>query len=216
MTDPLADSNPTVPSPAATVDLDLAFAADGAFAPGLVQAAGPWADPLDGAECWHGLLEQWLSQLAAELPPELQAPAYSLGLSLVGDAEIAALNADWRDKPGPTDVLAFAAQDDDLDGAPPMPLPPGLAADEDDDETADGEPLELGDIVISLDTAARQAEEHGHSLVRELQFLASHGLLHLLGWDHPDDDSLATMLRRQSRQIDQLERKLKGPPPVDG
>ena len=209
------------------VDLDLAFAADGAFAPELLQAAGPWADPLDGAECWHGLLEQWLSQLAAELPPELQAPGYSLGLSLVGDAEIAALNADWRDKPGPTDVLAFAAQDDDLDGAPPMPLPPGLAADDDeegeddgewdedqDDEdedededdaddtalwgaTADGEPLELGDIVISLDTAARQADEHGHSLVRELQFLASHGLLHLLGWDHPDDASLAAMLERQ-------------------
>lgn len=193
------DSSPTPPNPAATVDLDLAFAADGAFAPELLQAAGPWADPLDGAECWHGLLEQWLSQLTAELPPELQAPGYSLGLSLVGDEEIAALNADWRDKPGPTDVLAFAAQDDDLDGAPPMPLPPGLAADEDDDDdtSADGEPLELGDIVISLDTAARQAEEHGHSLVRELQFLASHGLLHLLGWDHPDDESLAAMLERQ-------------------
>ena len=189
-----ANSSPTPPAPAATVDLDLAFAADGAFAPELVQAARPWADPLAGAECWHELLETWLSQLAAELPPELQAPAYSLGLSLVGDEEIAALNADWRDKPGPTDVLAFAAQDDDLDGAPPMPLPPGLLDDEGD---ADTEPLELGDIVISLDTAARQADEHGHSLERELQFLASHGLLHLLGWDHPDDASLAAMLSRQ-------------------
>ena len=195
-----ADSNPTPPGPAATVDLDLAFAADGAFAPELVQAAGTWADPLDGAERWHGLLEDWLSALVAELPPELQAPAYSLGLSLVGDAEIAALNADWRDKPGPTDVLAFAAQDDDLDGAPPMPLPPGPAADDDafdDDDLSEAEPLELGDIVISLDTAARQASEHGHSLERELQFLASHGLLHLLGWDHPDEPSLAAMLSRQ-------------------
>ena len=53
------DSSPTPPNPAATVDLDLAFAADGAFAPELLQAAGPWADPLDGAACWHGLLEQW-------------------------------------------------------------------------------------------------------------------------------------------------------------
>jgi probable rRNA maturation factor len=178
------------------VDLDLAFAAEGAFAPELLQAAGAWADPLAGAECWHVLLEGWLSQLAAELPAELQAPAYSLGLSLVGDAEIAALNADWRDKAEPTDVLAFAAQDDDLEGTPPMPLPLGLADDENDDD-GETEPLELGDIVISLETAARQAVEHGHSLERELQFLASHGLLHLLGWDHPDEASLTAMLARQ-------------------
>jgi probable rRNA maturation factor len=179
-------------------DLDLAFAADGAYAPELVQAAGAWADPLAGAECWHQLLEGWLSQLAAELPSELQSPAYSLGLSLVGDDEIAALNTDWRGKPGPTDVLAFAAQDDALDGAPPMPMPAWADEDDEDEvEAGDAEPLELGDIVISLETAARQATEHGHSLERELQFLASHGLLHLLGWDHPDDASLAAMLSRQ-------------------
>jgi probable rRNA maturation factor len=180
------DSSPTPPAPAATVDLDLAFAADGAFAPELVEAAGPWADPLDGAEHWHGLLEGWLGQLAAELPPELRAPAYSLGLSLVGDAEIAELNAQWREKAGPTDVLAFAAQDDAADGSPALPTPG---------------PLELGDIVISLDTAARQAVEHDHSLQRELQFLASHGLLHLLGWDHPNDAALAAMLARQEQLL---------------
>ena len=182
------------------MDLDLAFSADAELAPDLLAAAGAWADPLAGADPWHTLLSRWLEQLADELPPELQSPGYSLGLSLVGDAEIAALNADWRDKPGPTDVLAFAAQDDDLDGAPPMPLPPGLMADDDeasDDQAGDSELLELGDIVISLDTAARQAGEHGHSLERELLFLASHGLLHLLGWDHPDDDALAAMLNRQ-------------------
>jgi len=193
--DPGADSSPTVPSPAAAVDLDLAFAADAALAPELMQAAGPWADPLAGAEPWHNLLSDWLQQLAAELPAELCAPAYSLGLSLVGDAEIAALNTDWRGKDGPTDVLAFAAQDDDLDGAPPLPLPP--QDDDDDHAGADGEPLELGDIVISLETAARQAGAHGHSLEHELLFLASHGLLHLLGWDHPDETALAAMLSRQ-------------------
>jgi probable rRNA maturation factor len=192
-----SDSSPTLPAPAAAVDLDLAFAADGDVAPELVQAAGPWADPLAGAERWHGLLETWLSQLVGELPPELQAPVYSLGLSLVNDDDIAALNADWRDTTGPTDVLAFAAQDDDLDGAPPLPMPTWALDDDEDEDAATAEPLELGDIVISLDTAARQAVEHGHSLERELQFLASHGLLHLLGWDHPDDPSLAAMLSRQ-------------------
>jgi len=189
-----AHSSPTPPGPAATVDLDLAFEADPDLEPQLRAAAGPWADPLAGAEPWHHRLSHWLSALAPELPAHLQAPAYSLGLSLVGDAEIAALNADWRGKPGPTDVLAFAAQDDDLDGAPPMPLP---SWDPEDGDAADAEPLELGDIVISLDTAARQAAEHGHGLEQELLFLASHGLLHLLGWDHPDEPSLAAMLARQ-------------------
>ena len=180
----MADSSPTPVHQAAPVDLDLAFAADAGLAPELLQAGGAWLDPLDGADPWHALLGTWLSQLAAELPAELQAPAYSLGLSLVGDAEIAALNGDWRAKSGPTDVLAFAAQDAGLDDAPPMPMPG---------------PLELGDIVISVETAARQAPEHGHDLERELLFLASHGLLHLLGWDHPDEPSLEAMLARQEQ-----------------
>ena len=176
-------------------DLDLAFEADPELPAPLRQAAGPWADPLQGAEPWHGLLSGWLGELAKDVPPALQSPAYSLGLSLVGDGEIAALNGDWRQKPEPTDVLAFAAQDEGLEQAPAMPMPAWT------DEDGEGEPLELGDIVISLETAARQAVEHGHSLERELLFLASHGLLHLLGWDHPDDASLAAMLARQEQLL---------------
>lgn len=183
------------PDAAAAVDLDLAFAADPDLSPELLQAAGDWLDPLEGEARWQALLAHWLAQLVAEQPPALQAVAYSAGLSLVGDAEIAELNGDWRGKAGPTDVLAFAAQDEALDGAPPMPMPAGF--EDDDAEVSGGAPLELGDIVISVETAARQAGEHGHSLVRELLFLASHGLLHLLGWDHPDDASLKAMLARQ-------------------
>ena len=79
-----------------------------------------------------------------------------------------------------------------------MPLPPDFS-----DDTSDlgPEALELGDIVISLETAARQAPDHGHSLAHELRFLASHGLLHLLGWDHPDDASLQAMLARQDQLL---------------
>jgi probable rRNA maturation factor len=220
------------------IDLDLAFSSDDDLAEALLNQAGPLADPLAGADLWHERLSGWLDALQAELPEALQSEAYCLGLQLVSDASIAALNQDWRGKSGPTDVLAFAAQDDDLEGAFPMPLPPQLerdgeedSEDEADSETASGvadqsdrddgedEPegddldetdeaddgdwdpafdaLELGDIVISLDTAARQAPEHGHSLEQELLFLASHGLLHLVGWDHPDDTSLAAMLARQ-------------------
>lgn len=170
----------------ADLAFDLAFLVDPEVEPG-----GPWssADPLivgEGAEAaWSAFLRSWLELLAAELPGHLRAPAYSLGLSLVDDASIADLNSTWRQKEGPTDVLAFAAQE----GAPP--LPPHLAA-------SCSAPLELGDIVISLETAARQAQEAGHGLHQELLFLASHGLLHLLGWDHPDEPSLEAMLSRQS------------------
>ena len=230
-------------------DLDLAFGCDGDLAGALVNQAGALADPLAGADFWHERLSGWLDALQAELPEALQSQAYCLGLQLVSDASIAALNQDWRGKGGPTDVLAFAAQDDDLEGAFPMPLPSQLQAngeaggdhgaddedeldgdaDDDDEDEDDGEAdaeadeeadaddsdddgdqdwepafgaLELGDIVISLDTAARQAPEHGHSLEQELLFLASHGLLHLVGWDHPDDASLAAMLARQGDLLD--------------
>lgn len=220
--DPAGSPAPAIGS-AAPVDLDLAFCAAEELSPELLQAAGVWLDPLQAEARWQELLAQWLGQLAAELPPELLSPAYSAGLSLVDDAEIAGLNQDWRGKAGPTDVLAFAAQDEGLADAPPLPLPSWAAAadlgvdeaseddgsdpavhatdqdDGDDDgaEWAAAEPLELGDIVISVETAARQAGEHGHDLARELLFLASHGLLHLLGWDHPDEASLAAMLARQ-------------------
>ncbi len=80
----------------------------------------------------------------------------------------------------PTDVLAFAA----LEGE-------SLLLEEDDS------PLYLGDIVVSLETAQRQAAEQRHPLETELAWLVSHGLLHLLGWDHPDDAQLAAMLTQQ-------------------
>ncbi|MCP9849980.1 rRNA maturation RNase YbeY [Cyanobium sp. Morenito 9A2] len=180
---------PTPSDPVTLPDLDLAFAVEGTLAPELLGAAGALADPLEGAERWHGLIGAWLAQLSPELADALHAPAYSLGLQLLDDAAIAELNADWRQQSGPTDVLAFAALDEAAGDVPPLPVGP---------ETGE---LELGDIVISLETAARQAPEHGHSVEQELRFLASHGLLHLLGWDHPDEASLAAMLARQERLL---------------
>ncbi|MCS5692278.1 rRNA maturation RNase YbeY [Cyanobium sp. FGCU-6] len=171
--------------------LDLAFAVADPLPPELLSRADGLADPLAGGRSWERTLARWLQALSAELPEELRAPAYSLGLTLTDDATIAGLNAQWRQKSGPTDVLAFAA----LEEAPP--LPPSA----DRDEAVDPEPLELGDVVISLETAARQAEETGLGLGQELLFLASHGLLHLLGWDHPDEAALAAMLERQERLL---------------
>jgi probable rRNA maturation factor len=92
---------------------------------------------------------------------------YDASLRLVDDAAIHALNRDYRRKDKPTDVLAFAQREQ---------LPPGAAA-----ALHAGV---LGDIVISIDTARRQARR---GLYRELLHLASHGLCHLLGYDHRDD-----------------------------
>ena len=197
-----ADARPELPQAGAAIELDLAFSADSDLAPELLAAAGPWCAAAEagcGATAaaehnWQQLFSGWLEQLQRELPPALQASAYSLGLSLVGDVEIASLNGAWRGQAGATDVLAFAAQDADRDAAMAAPAPPPLQQ--------GGVDLELGDIVISLETAARQASEHGNSLSQELLFLASHGLLHLLGWDHPDDASLGAMLERQRQLID--------------
>jgi probable rRNA maturation factor len=172
-------------------EVDLAFHLELDPPPPEACAAGAatWIGAPEAPSNWSILMRQWLSALHAELPPSLRAPAYCLGLSLVGDVSIAALNASWRQREGATDVLAFAAQDD----APPLP-----AFAETDQPP---EPLELGDIIISLETAARQAREAGEPLERELLFLACHGLLHLLGWDHPDEPSLAAMLARQNNLL---------------
>jgi probable rRNA maturation factor len=166
---------------AADVELDLAFTLDDGLAPELRAAAGALASDEEGEASWSQLLGRWLAELVGEIPAPLRSSSYSLGLQLCDDASIAALNETWRGQAGPTDVLAFAAQEEGV------PLPGG--------------PLELGDILISLETAARQAEEHDHPLERELRFLASHGLLHLLGWDHPDGESLAAMLERQDQLL---------------
>jgi probable rRNA maturation factor len=131
-------------------------------------------------EIWQQWFEIWLAALAADIPP---AESYELSLRLTGDGEIQQLNAQYRQQDEPTDVLSFAALEVEI----PEPT----------DAAYSWEPLYLGDIVISLETAARQSQQQGHSLTVELAWLAAHGLLHLLGWDHPDTESLAAMLERQ-------------------
>ena len=97
---------------------------------------------------------------------------YEVGLRLTTDAAIRELNRDYRGKNKPTDVLAFAQRE-----GPAAKLHPEL----------------LGDIVISVDTARKQAKK---GLVPELLHLASHGLCHLLGYDHRDDEEERVMNAR--------------------
>lgn len=129
-------------------------------------------------ERWQRWFHQWLSCLQPSISP---IQAYDLGLLLTNDAGIQTLNATYRHQDRPTDVLAFAI----LDLAN---QPTHLWAEM---------PVELGDIIISVETAARQAVAQNHSLPQELAWLATHGLLHLLGWDHPNAERLEQMLAQQ-------------------
>lgn len=104
------------------------------------------------------------------------------------------INREYRDIDRPTDVLSF-----------PM-LEFGDGADETDAEfeTEDGLVM-LGDIVISAERAAEQAEEFNHSLRRELAFLTAHSMLHLLGYDHVDDpEGERIMIEKQKKVLDKL------------
>lgn len=131
------------------------------------------------AETWETWFSIWLKNQAEDLPV---ATGYEVSLRLTGDNEMQSLNSQYRQQDRSTDVLSFAALEVDC----PQP-----------EEMSSSEPLYLGDIVISIDTAHRQAQQQGHPLKTELAWLAAHGFLHLLGWDHPDEDSLTQMLDRQ-------------------
>lgn len=104
-----------------------------------------------------------------------------VSLTLVDKDEIHTLNRDYRGVDRPTDVLSFPMDDEIFPG----------------EEDVD---LILGDIVICLDIAKAQAEEYGHSLDRELSYLICHSTLHLLGYDHMEDDEKAIM-RGKEKEI---------------
>lgn len=151
-------------------------------------AATPEQTPPITEEQWQRWFQQWLTLLSPVLSPLNE---YELTLRLTTDEEMKSLNAHYRQKDQPTDVLAFAALEVDC-----------LQID------LEEMPLYLGDLVISINTAERQAIDRGHSLMQELAWLAAHGLLHLLGWDHPDDSSLDAMLAEQERLLEAVGVKL--------
>lgn len=110
-----------------------------------------------------------------------------VSLVFCDDAYIQNLNRDYRGKDQPTDVLSFALNE----GEEP--------------EIVDG-PAQvlLGDIIISLETAARQAEEYNHSLEREVAYLTVHGMLHLLGYDHMTEEDKAEMRMEEEHVLSLL------------
>lgn len=109
---------------------------------------------------------------------------------LVDNDYIQQLNKTYRGLDKPTDVLSFALEE--------------MTEDEPDFFEAEESERVLGDIVISLERAKEQAEEYGHSFEREVAFLAVHGLLHLLGFDHIDKEDEVVMRAREENILTQL------------
>jgi probable rRNA maturation factor len=113
---------------------------------------------------------------------KLKRPDVELGLVLLNDRQIRRLNEKYRGKDVPTDVLSFSLNNASSYRGPLSP------------------PVLLGDVVISLETARRQAREQGHALDQEVERLVIHGILHLLGFDHEE--------AREARRMQRKEREL--------
>ena len=117
---------------------------------------------------------------ALELNPECD-----LNISFVEDEHMTELHIKWMDEPGTTDVLSF-----------PMDMP-----------EQPGEVVTLGDIVISPVVAAAQALNQGHSTDHEIYILATHGLLHIIGYDHADKADEKVMFELQEKIVSDWEKR---------
>jgi len=119
-------------------------------------------------------------------------PLAELSILIVDEPAMAVLHEQWMGEPGPTDVLAFPM--DEL-----RPNPGGGARKEAD---APADPALLGDVVLCPQVAARQAAEAGHSAQEELELLCTHGILHLLGYDHAEPEEHAEMFGLQNELLE--------------
>ncbi|GLI18508.1 endoribonuclease YbeY [Tepidanaerobacter syntrophicus] len=112
-----------------------------------------------------------------------------VSIVLVDDEYIQNLNKNYRSIDAPTDVLSFAMRE---------------SVDESDISFECEEEELLGDVVISLERARSQAEEYGHSIEREIGFLVTHGILHLLGYDHETESERAVMRNKEEKILESI------------
>jgi rRNA maturation RNase YbeY len=121
-----------------------------------------------------GQVRGWVCKLLSKAGAK-RNPHPSLSVLLCGDRRMRSLNRTWRGTDRPTDVLSFSSLEESSSSS------------------------FLGDLVIDVPYAARQARRRGHAVTREIRILLAHGLLHLLGYDHETDDG--TMFRLQRRLL---------------
>ena len=152
-----------------------------------IEADAEW----DSSSDWESLARSAATAAIAESAfPQLAVSARPVELSvrLSGDEEVRGLNAQWRGKDRPTNVLSF-----------PMAGPDELEA-----TAAEGPELMLGDIILAHGVCAREAEEKAIPIERHASHLVVHGTLHLLGHDHMDDGAAADMEAREVRALARL------------
>lgn len=159
----------------------------------------PLVDTLIEDARWAAFgLEDLAEAAAAATLAAAGLPAEGFEISLLGcdDRRIADLNADFRGKPQPTNVLSWPSEERaaDIDGARPALPRPGPA----------GMPEELGDIAIAWETCEREAAEQGKPLRDHVTHLVVHGTLHLLGYDHVRDGDAALMERTEVRILEAM------------
>ena len=125
------------------------------------------------------------------LEEEKVLPEVDVYITLTNNEEIHKINKEYRDVDRPTDVLSFPMYERDEIA--------GLKTDTDDE-------IEkiLGDIIVSIEKVREQAEEYGHSFERELAYLVTHGMLHLLGYDHMIEEEKAVMRKREEEILETL------------
>jgi len=134
------------------------------------------------------LEESWLQSVAEQvLVAQGTGAGAEMGLVIATQERVRQLNKSYRGKDEPTDVLAFSAMEEIGAGFPPFVQPP------------DGV-LHLGEVIISYPQAVMQAEEHQHSVKREIAILIIHGVLHLLGYEH-DKPELERQMRAREAEI---------------
>ncbi|MFE6167584.1 rRNA maturation RNase YbeY [Viridibacillus arvi] len=110
-----------------------------------------------------------------------------LSVTFVTNEAIHEINRQYRQKDAPTDVISFALEE---------------MGEGEVEIIAEGMPRILGDIIISIDRTKEQADEYGHSFERELGFLAVHGFLHLLGYDHMEPEDEKVMFGKQDKILE--------------
>jgi probable rRNA maturation factor len=135
----------------------------------------------------------WLQKVAEQVLVAQGAGAeVEMGLVIATEEKIKQLNRDYRGRDEPTDVLAFSAREEVGADLPPFVPPP------------DGV-LHLGEVIISYPQATAQAEEHRHSIKRELAILIIHGVLHLLGYEHDKEELAHRMEAREAELLSYIE-----------